>query len=659
MKENDKVSIIVPVYNAEKTIGKTIESILNQSYPFFELLIINDGSIDSTQKICDEYVQTDNRIRIISQPNMGPSVARNTGITQATGNWIAFVDGDDIIHPNMIELLMRALSTNNCDMAVCNAKKVESQNISFQSVSHVKSTVMESIEVINKAFINKIPLYCWGKLMKKSLFADIKFPEGQYYEDEITCFRLFVNSTNIAVISDPLYYYVQTPTGITKVAKEKHAYDLIQTQKEIEQLLKNVNGIDIQGLYAHLCSNYTLAYNIAYRSNSNRKLLENISKLNKDALKRSNLKNVLLQQNGQSILLLQLNLYSYLLKKKNKSNLDDRGKEAFMDDIDIVVTWVDGNDPKWQKSREKYAGDQNNSLNSSNRYRDWDLMRYWFRAIETYAPWVNCVYFVTCGHYPDWLNLNHPKLKLIKHSDYMPEDALPTFNSNAIELGINKIEGLSDKFILFNDDFFIIDKIEKSDFFQNDLPCDFAALDAIEPSEGFDYILMNNIRIINKNFNKMEVLKKHRSKWFNTKDIKSVFRTMELFRPWNQFTGFRDYHIPVAYLKKEFDDMWERYPDLMDQTVHHRVRSKEDISHWLIRYWRLASGTFVPFSQKKWTFIPVTNGDNSFLIDTIKNQKKKIICINDNFEGEDILSVQKSLKDAFETILPNKSSFEL
>lgn len=329
-----------------------------------------------------------------------------------------------------------------------------------------------------------------------------------------------------------------------------------------------------------------------------------------------------------------------------------------MDNIDIVVTWVDGNDPKWRRAHDQFLTSEDFS-SASKRYRDWDLMRYWFRGVETFAPWVHCVYFVTCGHYPKWLNVNHSKLRIIKHSDYMPVDALPTFNSNAIEMGINHIKGLSNTFILFNDDFFIVDKIKESDFFRKGLPCDFASLEVITPADDFDYILMNNTRIINENFNKADVIKSNWVKWFNLKDVKSVVRTIELLRPYNKFTGIRSYHIPVAYLKSEFDDMWDRYPDIISDTTHHRFRSKEDISHWLIRDWRIVTGSFIPYSQRNWAYLPVTNSDNSLLIDTIKKQRKKIICINDSFDGDDILPVQQMLKNAFETILPNKSSFEL
>ena len=110
------------------------------------------------------------------------------------------------------------------------------------------------------------------------------------------------------------------------------------------------------------------------------------------------------------------------------------------DMIDFVVTWVNGSDESWIKERAKYLPQtKEQDLRGVQRYRDWDLMRYWFRGVEKYASWVHKIYFITCGQKPEWLNLDCPKLKLIKHSDYMPKDALPTFNSNAIEMRIHNI----------------------------------------------------------------------------------------------------------------------------------------------------------------------------------------------------------------------------
>ena len=100
--------------------------------------------------------------------------------------------------------------------------------------------------------------------------------------------------------------------------------------------------------------------------------------------------------------------------------------------IDFIVLWVDGADPEWQKERAAFCPDAVNNGSDVNRFRDWDLMRYWFRGVEHFAPWVNRVFFVTNGQVPQWLNTAHPKLRLVKHEDYIPSQFLPTFNSNVI-----------------------------------------------------------------------------------------------------------------------------------------------------------------------------------------------------------------------------------
>lgn len=141
-----------------------------------------------------------------------------------------------------------------------------------------------------------------------------------------------------------------------------------------------------------------------------------------------------------------------------------------MERIDFVIPWVDDSDPEWQKSFRdyRYHGQQTDDVRNV-RYRSWDNLRYWFRGVEKFAPWIDKIHFITCGHVPDWLNLNAPKLHWVKHSDFIPAENLPTFNSNAIHLGLHRIEQLSDHFVLFDDDMFLIDKVEPEHFFRKGL----------------------------------------------------------------------------------------------------------------------------------------------------------------------------------------------
>lgn len=180
-----------------------------------------------------------------------------------------------------------------------------------------------------------------------------------------------------------------------------------------------------------------------------------------------------------------------------------------MEKIDFVVPWVDGGDPEWLKEKAKYANDVL-SGNEIERFRDWDQLKYWFRGVEKFAPWVNKVHFITWGHLPEWLNVEHPKLHVVRHEDYIPKQYLPVFSANPIELNLHHIEGLSEHFVYFNDDFFLIDHVNPTDFFRNGLPCSTAGLSIpMQVSHQFAGILLRDYGILNKNFSSRDVIRKH------------------------------------------------------------------------------------------------------------------------------------------------------
>lgn len=326
--------------------------------------------------------------------------------------------------------------------------------------------------------------------------------------------------------------------------------------------------------------------------------------------------------------------------------------------IDIVVTWVDGNDPEWLKQKEEYNPRKKDNSASNYRFRDWDLMKYWFRGVEKFAPWVNNVYFVTCGHYPAWLNINHPKLKLVKHSDYIPEELLPTFNSNVIEMHLNRIKDLEEQFVLFNDDIFLISETIPEDFFQNGKPCETALLGILSSQnykDVFPHILLNNSAIINKHFNKKEVMRKHRHKFINSIYGKDMIRAI-LLQPFVYFSDFRDLHLASSHLKSNFDELWELEPDVMYDGTKSRFRSCNDINHWLVKDWYMCKGEFIPRSPSWGKKFELSVGSDE--CDYIKQQKGKVVCLNESDDIVDFEGTQKKLIDAFETILPEKSGFE-
>ena len=328
-----------------------------------------------------------------------------------------------------------------------------------------------------------------------------------------------------------------------------------------------------------------------------------------------------------------------------------------MDKIDFVIPWVDGNDKAWQEERKKYdvnSGAEDRTI----RYRDWDNLKYWFRGVEKYAPWVNKIYFITWGHIPEWLNTENEKLVIVNHKDYIPEEYLPTFSSHTIELNMHRIKGLSEKFVYFNDDMFINNYVKEEDFFKNGLPCASAILNPIV-ADGKDiihHIFLNNMEIINSHFNMKISIKNNKAKWFTLKNRQYLYRNIVLL-PWHNFPGFKQLHTPNAFLKSTFETIWNKEKEMLDKTCKSTFRSKNDVSQYVFKDWQIAEGKFYPADVKNGQFYNITN-DNSNIIEDIKQGKHKMICLNDSENIDNYEKEKEIINKAFEEKLSSKCSFE-
>ena len=331
------------------------------------------------------------------------------------------------------------------------------------------------------------------------------------------------------------------------------------------------------------------------------------------------------------------------------------------DKIDFVITWVDGNDPVWRKERDYYAALEHRSIgNNDARYRDWETLRYWFRGVEKFAPWVNKVFFVTCGHLPEWLDTDNPKLQIVKHSDFIPAEYLPTFSSSAIEFFLYKIKGLSEQFVYFNDDMFLLDEVKPSRFFRNGLPCDIGGMTFNMHSGMFGTSVLLAKTLINDHFDKQAVVRQHPLKWFNPRYIgASILNAVCLPIRKKEFPGFVNPHLPYSYLRKTCDAIWESCEKELVRTARNRFRTYGNVAPWLIRYWQLSSNNFSPYNPlKDGAYYLIDNNNANRIADCIRRKRKKIICINDSEDITDFDSVKDKIKGAFETILPERSSFE-
>ena len=255
-----------------------------------------------------------------------------------------------------------------------------------------------------------------------------------------------------------------------------------------------------------------------------------------------------------------------------------------MDKIDFVITWVDGNDIEWQQKKKKYESRKNDKdANNIIRYRDYGLLKYWFRSVEKFAPWVNKIYLITDHQVPKWLREND-KLIVVFHDDYIPEKYLPTFNSNVIELFMHRINGLSEHFVYFNDDMYIVDDVNVNDFFVNSLPCDqlvFNSVSVEDKNNIVEHIILNNLELVSNSYSKKEVIKNGKRKVFNIKYGKSNIRNL-LLLPWKKYTGMYNPHVPIAYRKSTIEEVWSKYGEELLSTAENKFRSKLDYSHWLV-----------------------------------------------------------------------------
>ena len=328
-------------------------------------------------------------------------------------------------------------------------------------------------------------------------------------------------------------------------------------------------------------------------------------------------------------------------------------------DIDFVVTWVDMNTPAWQKEFAQYAGEKDNEQNgvSEARFRDYGFLKYWFRGVEKFAPWVRKIHFVTCGQKPEWLDDSNPKINLVDHRDFIPSQFLPTYNSVVIERYMHRIPGLAEHFVYFNDDFYITSSISPERFFKNGLPCDIAVFQYNPAWSQWYKTLKNNIRIINRHFNKKEVLARFHDKWFD-KSYGSRARWNYILKPYGKFITLRTPHNAQPYLKSTFEEVWAVAEKELTETSANRFRAVTDYTPELFRTWQICRGNFEPYNTYGDTKMFPLIIKSKKAIKAIWEQSYKLICLNDNENIRHYEQVMESLKAAFDHILPEKSSFE-
>lgn len=222
----NKISVIIPVYNVELYLRRCLNSIVNQTYTNLEIILIDDGSTDSSPLICDEYAEKDNRIIVIHKSNEGVSAARNDGIDLATGEYLTFVDSDDYIDYEMIERLISNVQRFNADLSISGFTETCDDETKIEKSDDVRC--MDKMEALKHLYIDSDIGFVtlWGKLIKKDLFNDIRLPVGvKCAEDNYITYKLLYKCTKIAYEKSKMYMYFQRSNSETKTFDESSAED--------------------------------------------------------------------------------------------------------------------------------------------------------------------------------------------------------------------------------------------------------------------------------------------------------------------------------------------------------------------------------------------------------------------------------------------------
>lgn len=235
-----KLSVIVPVYKVESYIHQCIDSILNQTFTDFELILVDDGSPDKCGEICDKYAKKDSRIKVLHKENGGLSDARNFGIDVAKGDYITFVDSDDDIDRNMYQDMVCHLEKNNLDIICCDTYLVRGNKKKFKP-RYDSDKIFNKNEAIIEVLNGTLDNAAWNKIYKRYLFENIRYPKGRIYEDVATTYKLFYLANKIGYLKKPYYFYYKRKGSIVASAfNSKSRYDCFLGYKErVEFVLDN------------------------------------------------------------------------------------------------------------------------------------------------------------------------------------------------------------------------------------------------------------------------------------------------------------------------------------------------------------------------------------------------------------------------------------
>ncbi len=608
---NPKISVIVTAYNSEKTIKKCIKSLLNQTLKNIETIVVDDGSDDATANILKSF----EGIKVITNDkNYGCGYSKNLALTMANGEYIGFVDSDDYVDKKYFEKLYKRANDFNADIAVGNILKHKSgfriydYHCLFENYGALKRDMMKLCTDRNGIFYQ-----VGNKIFKTSMikYFDIKFLENNLYENTMFVTKALDYANLTVSVKGANYHYVERKNSLlkTKSLRAKRMQDMSLAYGMMQDYCAN----------SDICLPENLNYYTSYWYNA----------FVKTYVGNHYVKHLFL---------------GFLPYKKEKVN--------FTFPVDLVYLWVDGSDEKWLEKKNYYQKLEKGELDiqavNKGRYTDNDELRYSLRSVEKYAKWINKIYIVTDNQIPKWLDTSNEKVKVIFHKDFIPQDKLPLFNSEAIESYLPFIPGLSEHFLYACDDYYFGNYVTKAFFFTPD---------------GKPIIrLQKQLKKINLNTSMYA-----RSILINQNMIAEKFGKMYPYAP---------HHNIDAYRKTDFINCLEYFKEKYEINRNHKFRTEGDIQRVIIAYYTLATGNgklkriskisrfYSLIKRLRYKLKKKYQSDSTVITMKSKNPYEKfmiykpsLFCTND---GEEITDLDRLRTRIFlEEVFPEKSSFEL
>ena len=231
----EKVSIIIPIYKVEEFLDNCVESVINQTYKNLEIILVDDGSPDNCPKICDEWAKKDKRIKVIHKANGGVSSARNMALDIISGDYVCFVDADDALNPQYVEILLKTAKQNNADLAICSWQKTQNTNLvkTHKKFNETDAQTFDKDDVFDLIYSKKVPLIMalWTKIYKKEIFNEIRFPSYIVAEDDGVLHLVLSKCKKVAFVDSKLYYYTHRGNSLTSSTfskKKLHALEVFK-----------------------------------------------------------------------------------------------------------------------------------------------------------------------------------------------------------------------------------------------------------------------------------------------------------------------------------------------------------------------------------------------------------------------------------------------